>query len=257
MSKLDEYLDGELPAASRQAIAAHLEACASCRSEAEALGRAEHGLRALSAIERAPDVALDLRPHAVGVKRRPSFGWAAAGVAAAALVTGMVLWFHVRVPVGRPMGHPPAVVATRPNVAPSVRAFEPPEGTSAKRVSPRLARRSRHHWGAPGRLPGPSIQPPEAPMMASVGHESEELAVAAPPDTEAAPTVEGVILILGEAQPALASSSYVVQVVFPDGAQSVVERTVERDATGLPKTVQVACRQTAPEDGAPDEGGME
>jgi hypothetical protein len=54
----------------------------------------------------------------------------------------------------------------------------------------------------------------------------------------------GIILLLGEARDVPPSSSCYLEIVFPDGARTVMDQRVERDASGNPRTVQIAYENT-------------
>lgn len=98
--RLEEYLDGELQGAPREAVEAHLASCGDCRRELAELRRLEEVLRAVPA-GAAPDAdrfVADVRARS----GRPRWGWIAAA-AAAALTAGLA-----------------AVLATRP-AAPDLR----------------------------------------------------------------------------------------------------------------------------------------
>jgi hypothetical protein len=63
--------------------------------------------------------------------------------------------------------------------------------------------------------------------------------------TSAAPT-HGVIVLLGRPKPILPSSSCYLEVSFPDGGKSITDQSVERDAAGRPRAVQIAYENTSP-----------
>jgi len=96
---LSAYLDGELTTEEHRAVAAHLEACETCRSEFAATASARASLRSLPQIE--PPAALFVidRDFTAQIHfLRPVWGWAAAGIAALTLAVGLVLGPGTRPP---------------------------------------------------------------------------------------------------------------------------------------------------------------
>lgn len=83
---LSAYLDGEVPEGLGRELAAHLEACADCRTELARLRRLEAALAALAASP-APDV----RDKVLGRLRSPARPWWRSLSLAASLVLGLTL----------------------------------------------------------------------------------------------------------------------------------------------------------------------
>jgi len=76
-----------------------------------------------------------------------------------------------------------------------------------------------------------------------------------PARTETREALIGIILLIGSPRESARSSSYYVEMSFPDGARSVVEQAVERDAAYKPRAILIAYEQTGPETEAPNQGG--
>ena len=89
---LSAYLDGELAPEEHRAIATHLDVCDACRSEFAAIASTRASLRSLPLIE-PPAILFTNEPAITGEVRflRPVWRWAAAGIAALALTTGLVV----------------------------------------------------------------------------------------------------------------------------------------------------------------------
>jgi anti-sigma factor RsiW len=100
--RIQAYLDGELAAADRAHVAAHLAGCEACRRELDDLSRL------FAAIDQAQDTPtlapiwpalagrLAARTDArTGARRRPDWSWSYRGLAAAAAVTGLVLGWRL------------------------------------------------------------------------------------------------------------------------------------------------------------------
>ena len=105
-SKLSEYLDGDLPAAERQALDAHLETCASCRETLDELRRVVARAGALENRPPAKDlwsgvarrIGLSVSPTIVGLTewRRRRWAFTMPQLAAAAVIliaaSGAAVW---------------------------------------------------------------------------------------------------------------------------------------------------------------------
>ena len=243
--KLTEYLAGELISAERAAIGAHLEGCAHCRAEADAIGSAESALRMLAVVEVAPELSSDLRERlAAPAGRRLGLAWVGAGAAAAAAAAVCMLWLSHPAPSpqkapfeSRPI--PPKVTVERPE------AVAPPIKEETELVA------SQQPYQTPPRITHSTQGLSERASLVEVAE--------APPADEPVPFMAdpapaempapryGVILLLGEPQPVLPSSSCYLEVSFPDGAKSIFDQSVERDAAGRPRAVQVSYQEVAPE----------
>ena len=84
---LSATVDGEVTAGERRLVADHLAGCASCRQELASITTARAAVRGLPMVA-VPSSAI--RP-ARRTRVRPSFAWAASGVAAAALALGLAM----------------------------------------------------------------------------------------------------------------------------------------------------------------------
>ncbi len=91
--KFEEYVSGELPSAEQAEVATHLDACAGCRAQVNALRSAEEALRALAHAERAPEMLDDLRAR-LATRPRRTWRWAWAGAAALAAAAVLILCAH-------------------------------------------------------------------------------------------------------------------------------------------------------------------
>jgi anti-sigma factor RsiW len=113
---IQAYLDGELAAADRAYVAAHLADCEACRRELDDLSRL------FAAIDQAqatptlapiwPALAVRLAARTderTDARRRPAWSWSYRGLAAAAAVTGLLL--------GWQLGAAPPAGADAPAVA--------------------------------------------------------------------------------------------------------------------------------------------
>ena len=258
--KFEEYVSGELPAAEQAEVAKHLDACAGCRAQVNALRSAEEALRALARAERAPEMLDDLRAR-LATRQRRTWRWASAGAAALAAAAVLILCAHR--PAARPLPRPaPTKVEARAPqgdterqtatvVAPAPRAGEdalaaPEHGH--RRLVKRPASGGARNDAASAlkyRSNGYPIPAPEQKQEPA----SETAEPAAPQDApaEIAQAPGGVILLLGEPEPILPSGSCYLEVTFPDGGKSVTDQSVERDAAGEAKAVQVTYLQTAAE----------
>jgi len=245
MRMLTEYLDDELQASERAAVAAHLRTCAACRAEEAALRRAEAALTTLAVVEPAPDLTADLH-HRLAVLSPPRarplrWAWAAAPLAAGVIAAALLLKSHYptqpqtnRAPRApqvavEPAAGKPAAPSTVP--APPVLAqAAQPARTAAQRHVRRhaMARRSlsrryaRHH------------------RLRRLSHEVEVAQV--PGDIAAR-------------QKPLPSSRYYAEITLPDGTKSVLQQDVQRDASGNPRSILIVCENIAPQDTAPKQGG--
>jgi len=86
---LSALLDGALPPAEAAEIERHLAGCAECRTEHDALGAVRAAVRSLPLLD-PPARALTPAPEGRERGRHHVFGWAASGMAAAALGIGLV-----------------------------------------------------------------------------------------------------------------------------------------------------------------------
>jgi anti-sigma factor RsiW len=112
-SRLDDYVDGLLDLGERAAVSFHLDACASCRQEEQALRELLARARAL-ATEVAPP--RDLWPGIEkGIRARGRAGaWLRGLAAAACLVLALAGTLLTRGPEPRPMAADPAAGTARP-----------------------------------------------------------------------------------------------------------------------------------------------
>lgn len=272
--RLSEYLDGELPAPEQAPIAEHLEVCAGCREEAEAFRRTGEALRTLSAVEVAPDLTSDLhRRLGAPAARRFRVGWVGAAVVAAGAAIGCLLWLSLRTPAPVP---PPA----RTDVAAPQVVIAPPEPAPPVTEERPEAETPDEPYRAPVQMAAVSEETErlalaEVDGMLSSAEETapalaeETVAVSAEgsrvisaeveePETALARTWEaeyGVVLLLGPPEPILPSSSCYLEVSFPDGRKSVVDQSVERDAAGEPRVVQLSYQQISSETESVNQGG--
>lgn len=116
--RLDDYLDGELPAAEATAAAAHRRSCAHCDGLAGAEERLRQALRSLPAPAARPGFAQQALRNARGHHHRPRQRAFLAGFGSAA-AAALVLWLAVLVP-GRTPDAPAAEVALALEQAKSV-----------------------------------------------------------------------------------------------------------------------------------------
>jgi hypothetical protein len=244
--KLLAYADDDLPADERAAIEAHLEACADCRAEAAGLRRTEDALRALAAVERAPEVTADLRSR-LAVRPVHHFPWVLAGAAVAAAAALLFLWPHPRVPRPEPRSRGAQAVVRVPVAEPLA---QPAVESKMKPAAPPRRRPLRHRIArrAPPR-PRPPVEAPKPEPAAP------EAAAAEPPEGGTPEIPAGVILVLGAAEEPLSPSSCYVEVSMPDGRKSILQRDVEVDATGQPAALRLAYENIEPGTRARKEGG--
>jgi len=265
--RLSEYVDGELPDPERASIAAHLSVCARCREEAEGFRRAGEALRTLSAVEVAPDLTGDLhRRLATSARRRFRVGWiGAAAVAAVGVAIGCLLWLSPRAPAPGP---PPA----RTDVAAPQVVIEPSEPVLPFTEDLPEAETPNRPHRAPvqlARMPEETEEPALAEAYEMLSSTEETAVVSAdelrvtPAEVEASEvalaqtseTEYGVILLLGPPEPILPSSRCYLEVSFPDGTKSILDQSVERDAAGEPRVVQLSYQQVPPETEPLNQGG--
>ena len=251
-ARLTQYLDGELTGKVQAAIARHLEGCVACRRELESLRAADDALQLLAAVEPAPDLTSDLRRRLDSV---PAGGarWAPAALAAGVAVLLVLLCIRLvtpRAPLPEPRPSPaqeaPAQVATRP----------PPPAPEPAHLEPQLPAPIAHTTTArpPARRPADAPSAPSEPSPHEAPPaETTEPPMPAPVETASVPV--GLLLILGESQPVLPSSYCYLAVTRPDGNSSILSQTVERDAAGEPRVVQIIYQETAPEPRLPEQGG--
>jgi hypothetical protein len=251
--KLLDYLDDQVASGGRARIEAHLAGCADCRAELAALLRSEDALHALAAVLPAPQLADDLRQRLAAPRPRPlRWAWAGAGAATAAVAIALLVWCIPRPPASRPL--PP-----KPRVAPQITTElrQPPAATEAQLLpapstpQPRPAPRRivrKPAQTTPERAPVPSEEPAIL--------EQERPAAPEPAPTEAPKQPYGIILLLGEAEPMLpSSSSCYFEVSFPSGERSILDQTVDRDAAGEPRAIQISYQRIAPQSGPLNHGG--
>jgi anti-sigma factor RsiW len=92
---LSAYLDGELAAADRAAIAEHLSSCIACRAEIDDVAAGRAAVRGLPMLELPPELIPSAAPVADLAERRRRRRlpvWAASAAAAAAVVAGLVVF---------------------------------------------------------------------------------------------------------------------------------------------------------------------
>jgi anti-sigma factor RsiW len=256
--RMSEYLDGELPPRERVAIEAHLEGCAECRAEAEALRQAEDGLKTLAAVEPAPDLSEDLRRRiAIPLPWRPRWGVAAAVVGAAVVVTAVaVLWLGPRkapapsVPLVREDVTQSAVVsmAQAPDVTAEIHSEMPPPADSPPATV-----------SAPPPMPAEVVPAQVAsPTVVSLPvHAAEPAELEEEAPVEAAPIIPslrteperaaGVVLLLGRPKPAEPASSCYLEVSLPNGTRSVFERIAKPERAGALRVIHISYEQSAPQ----------
>lgn len=265
--RLSEYLDGELPAPRQAAIAAHLEVCAGCREEADDLRRAGEALKTLSVVEVAPELTGDLhRRLAAPPARRFRLGWAgAAAVAAVGIAIGCLLWLSPRAPVPGPPRARTEAAAPEVAVEPPKLVLPLTEELPEAETPDEPYRAPVQVVATPRETEGPAPVEVDGTLSSAevVGVLSAEEMPAAPTDVEGPrravsrrPGTEyGVILLLGPPEPILPSSRCYLEVSFPDGAKSILDQSVERDAAGEPRVVQLSYQQVSPKTESVNEGG--
>ncbi|UCH34502.1 MAG: zf-HC2 domain-containing protein [Armatimonadota bacterium] len=250
---LVDYVEGELGAAEQAEITAHLARCVACRAEAAALQQAENALRRLSVIEPAPAATATSRRHpAPRLGRRIRWVWAGVGLATAAVLLAVLVWPHAKTRPASPsanvaMKAEPAELPA-PDEAEVVAPAEPPAPPAPvveeqPRAPRRVVRRPKPAPSVALETPPPVPVPAERPLPEPVAADGRDDAPA------------GIILLIGEARNSAPASSYYAEMSFPDGAKSVVQQTVERDADNQPRAVRVAYERTGPEAPSPDQGG--
>jgi len=253
--KLSEYVGGELSAEEAERVAEHLAQCELCRAEAAAYRRTEDALAALARVEKAPDLSEDLSRR-IGARQGGSQRRAWAGAAAVAALVGVavLLW-----PRAAPVETPPVMEHVQ------VRVPQVPTGEVARQEDVELGEIPPEPVRAPrlteiqGEMASQARPPePGGEVMVSEVAQTVEV-VAVPPEesleTEAMADTGGVILVVGEPQPVLLSSSCYLEVSFPSGARLVVDQRVERDALGRPRAAQLSYRQVEADSATPNHGG--
>ena len=240
----------ERPASPPSVPGDHLQQCAACRAELQALWQADQALRLLARLEPAPEMpppvvaASRLRP---GLLRLVGVG---AAVTALLLVAALAPWSRApqvtrggsppgarevaQAPPRLPVG--PAALGCHP-LPPRVAAPEQAPAAEAK-AAPRLVARAR----APSRA-APAARPAANPARPQL-----------PPGPPPAPAVQrptpsGVVLLVSTPQPAH-SYSYQVEVSLPDGQRSNVVRKVECDADGTVTMLHFASETIGPDTGS-------
>jgi hypothetical protein len=83
----------------------------------------------------------------------------------------------------------------------------------------------------------------------------DEIAMANPAQTADSVPPQGIILLLGEPRELPPSSSYAVEVTLANGAKSIVEQDIERDATGATRSVKIVCEQIPAQNSEIKNGG--
>jgi len=244
--RIPGYLSSALPLGEAQRLTAHLEACASCRAEAAAFRRAEEALRQLAVVEVAPEPSPDLCwPAPALAGRRQMREWAGAALVMAAAIAALLICLHLRAPGPGPVKY--RTEAAAPPAAPES-AFpiaRPQAQAQARPRSYTSPRRTRHGVG-----PAPSLSTKAVPEQPR----PEPTPVSQP--VQESDDRPGLILVLGRPEPVVPRSEYDVEVVFPDGARSLTQRAVERDASGQPKAILIVCSEIAPESLAPEQGDL-
>jgi len=260
---LIEYAEDSLPPGERADVEAHLIVCAACRAEVAALQRAENALRKLSVIEPAPESADVLRRHpAPRCARRLGWAGAGAGLAVALVVLTLLVWPHATT-------QPAPSRSPSTNVAMKAEPAEPPAPDEAAAAAP--AKSPASPPAVVEQLPAKSSHRPPAPRRIVQRQKPALSAIPEPPTSEPVPAgpplpepvaahrrdeaPAGIILLIGESRKSAPSSSYYAEISFPDGAKSVVEQTVERDADNQARVIRVAYERTGPEAPRPDQGG--
>ena len=146
--RLSAYLDGELPAAERAEVAAHLAVCPECAELLAAFAAVDEEAGSLPA--EAPDgyfegfaarVTARLaaeRPLATRSRRLPAWTWAAAAALLLAVVTPLTLRRAPAVAPAAPPATPeaPAAPETRPTPAAPLRKAAPPAALPAPAAAP-------------------------------------------------------------------------------------------------------------------------
>lgn len=264
--KLSEYAAGELFPSEAAAVRRHLDRCERCRTEAEAVRRAEAALVRLADIEQAPQLTADLRAHIASgpaASRRRARIAAAAGLAVAAaavaatgaavLLTGPRKAAAPHAPTRSDSTIPPAAASRpqTPDVTPEVRAE-----TSLPVQPPAIV-------GAPRPLPA-EVMPEQAaiPAVVSVPVQGQPAGLDEGAVMEAAPAVAslmtqperggGVVLLLGQPEPVRPSPSYYLEVSLPNGARSVSERIAKLEPAGAPRVIHISYEHIAPGSEAQD-----
>jgi len=240
MRMLTEYLDDQLAAQERAAVAAHLKACSACCAEEAALRRAEEALTALAAVESAPDLTADLHRRIAAPARRPMrWAWVGAALVAFALLVVLSTKMRQGLP-SRSIARAPAdttspkhPVTSAP--APKAIAERPPlVAPPASKTAPRRA------------LEGGAIRTRHAHRRGPRSRYARVNVAGIPRDAN--PPVE-----VRATLPRF--SSYHVEVTLPDGSKSVLQQDVRRDATGRPYAVRLVCENNVPEPPKPNQGG--
>jgi len=236
-------------------LAEHLEQCRPCRRSLRSLASALEGLAALREVA-APDPTSAVRlATAARQSRGRLIGRLAAAAALSGAAAGLLLLTSraaTRSPVS-PVRPDRAVASQGPTaeqaqVARQARAEErAPAPVAAADSHVKAARPHRHRPTRLRQRPAPELAltaklpRPEATPQETPGADW-------PAEVEQRP--QGVFLLLGAPQEALPSSSYQAEVFLPDGVRSFMEQSIERDAAGEPRLVQIAYHNTAPQPGA-------
>jgi predicted anti-sigma-YlaC factor YlaD len=87
---LSAYLDGEITAAVRAQIDAHLQSCGACRDEVAGLARARAAVRSLPMLDPPPVAAVATADPSARWWSRRTVAWAAAAAMAAVLGVGVL-----------------------------------------------------------------------------------------------------------------------------------------------------------------------
>jgi hypothetical protein len=243
--KLTAHIEDALPPDERAQVDEHLSTCAQCRAEMAALVRAEKALRQLAAIETAPELTADLH-HRLASRppvRRFTWVWAGAGVIVIAVAIMVLEWPHSKAPMPRPRSHPARIAARLPSSLPAPPAVSPLAAKPAAPASkPKLRHRAHRGRGVPFAHPAPMVAEAPQPQPEAVAEGPAQAPI-------------GIILLIGVPQESAPVSSYHVEISFPDGATSMREQVVERDAHDRPRAVRIARDYTAPGAPSPGQGG--
>lgn len=269
--KLGAYAAGELPPEQHQGVEAHLRGCTRCWRQAEAVERAEAALATLGAVETAPDLSRDLRRRLEApLRRRPR--WAAVAAVAVILLAflGRLWWIRPR-DAALPNAPRPAVVASVPpevgaadvtaeTVAP---LSEDPEDDQEPEVQPTL--------DGPGMRQRPVAvaahsTPPQTAVDAPTSWSTDEEPAPPSPPAATEPTElrradkvrsllirdavrrralakSGVVLLVGRPAEEPQAKAYYVEIILPDGTQSVVEHGSVQDVAGEGALVPAVLQQ--------------
>jgi hypothetical protein len=255
---LIDYLDETLSPPEQAVIATHLQRCAACRAEAEALAGAEAMLGILDTLE--PPPVSPVAPPWLQVQRRGvTWQWLAASLVLVLLVL-MAFWqggvnrtpsLVVRLPVHPTSPKEKPVITPAPQTDPIPQVIQT---TAPPRQRHRLV--AHHRRMTEPRLSGQPTPTPEknvAPDTAIAQAGDPAVQQEQSPVERDLPT-PGVVLVLGTPQPISRESRCTVEIAHPDGSSSHQEWATMRDESGRPKEVFVIYTETEPAATAPTEG---